>query len=113
MIAAAALAILAAGTPAAPPGGPAAATVDVAEASIAELQAEMAAGRLTARGAAEAYLARIAALDPRLRSVVEVNPDALALADALDAERRERGPRGPLHGIPVLLKDNVATADRM
>jgi amidase len=113
MVAAVALAILAAGTPGAPPGGPAAPAIDVAEASIAELQAEMAAGRLTARGVAEAYLARIAALDPRLRSVVEVNPDALALADALDAERRERGPRGPLHGIPVLLKDNVATADRM
>src|SRR5574342_321078 len=87
--------------------------LEVEEATVAGLQAGMAAGRFTARRLAEAYLARIAAVDPKLRSVLEVNPDALAIADALDAERREKGPRGPLHGIPVLLKDNVATADRM
>jgi amidase len=80
---------------------------------VAELQAGMAAGRFTARQLAEVYLARIAAVDPQLRSVLEVNPDALAIADALDAERREKGARGALHGIPVLLKDNIATADRM
>src|SRR5205823_616265 len=62
------------------------------------------------------YLARIDAIDrrgPGLRSVLEVNPDALALADALDNERKGKGPRGPLHGIPVLIKDNIDTADRM
>ncbi len=104
------------GTPAARPAGTLAAgapAIQVEEATIAELQAGMAAGRFTARQLAETYLARIAAIDPKLHSVLEVNPDALAIADSLDAERRERGPRGPLHGIPVLLKDNVATADRM
>ncbi|HEY6104483.1 MAG TPA: amidase family protein, partial [Anaeromyxobacteraceae bacterium] len=116
---------LAAGPPAEPPAtaspraegapsaGPQAAALQVEEATLAELQAGMAAGRFTARQLAEAYLARIAAVDPQLRSVLEVNPDALAIAGALDAERREKGPRGPLHGIPVLVKDNVATADRM
>ena len=76
----------------------------------------MAAGELTARRLTEACLARIAALDrqgPELRSVIETNPEALAIADALDAERKAKGPRGPLHGIPVLVKDNVDTADRM
>lgn len=95
-------------TPGAAPAG-----LVVEEATLAGLQAGMASGRFTARQLAEAYLARISALDPRLRSVLEVNPDALATADALDAERREKGARGPLHGIPVLLKDNIATADRM
>jgi len=83
------------------------------EATVAELQAEMRAGRLTSRALTEAYLARIREVDPQLRSVLEVNPDALAIADALDAERKAKGPRGPLHGIPVLVKDNIATADRM
>lgn len=76
----------------------------------------MAAGELTAHSLAELYLSRIAELDqdgPMLNAVIEVNPDALAIADALDAERRARGPRGPLHGIPVLIKDNIDTADRM
>jgi amidase len=70
-------------------------------------------GEFTARALAEAYLERIAAVDPLLGAVLEVNPDALAIAEALDAERKATGARGPLHGIPVLLKDNVATADRM
>ena len=86
------------------------------EATVADLQQRMSAGELTARRLAEAYLGRIAALDrqgPELRSVIETNPEALAIADALDAERRAKGPRGPLHGIPVLVKDNVDTADRM
>src|SRR5262249_13191501 len=64
----------------------------------------------------EQYIARIEAIDrngPALRSVLEVNPDALAIADRLDAERRGGRTRGPLHGIPILLKDNIATADRM
>jgi len=89
---------------------------DLDEVTVAQLQEGMRAGRWTARGLAEQYLARIAAADqqgPNLRAVLETNPDALALADAMDAERRSKGPRGPLHGIPVLIKDNVATADRM
>ena len=76
----------------------------------------MTAGRYTARQIAELYLKRIEEIDrqgPALRSVIEVNPDALAIADALDAERRAKGARGPLHGIPVLIKDNIDTADRM
>jgi amidase len=99
------------------PAGPRAPASDfpLAEASLDDLQKKMAAGELTARGITEAYLARIEALDrqgPTLRSVIEANPDALARADALDGERKARGARGPLHGIPVLLKDNVDTADR-
>jgi amidase len=86
------------------------------EATSAQLQEWMAAGRYTARQIAELYLRRIDEIDrqgPVLRSVIEVNPDALTIADALDAERRTRGSRGPLHGIPVLIKDNIDTADRM
>jgi amidase len=76
----------------------------------------MQSGRETARSLVEKYLARIEAIDrqgPVLRSVIETNPDALMIADALDAERQARGPRGPLHGVAVLIKDNIATADRM
>jgi amidase len=89
---------------------------ELEEVTVADLQKRMAAGELTARRLTEAYLGRIAALDrqgPELRSVIETNPEALAIADALDAERRAKGPRGPLHGVPVLVKDNVDTADRM
>jgi amidase len=85
------------------------------ELTIAEIQGAMAKGELTARSLVEYYLARIEALDrqgPMLRSVIEVNPDALAIASALDEERKARGARGPLHGVPVLLKDNIDTADR-
>src|SRR5499433_2891872 len=84
--------------------------------TIAELQEGMKSGGLTARSIAEKYISRIAAIDkqgPRLNSVIELNPAALTIADALDAERKTKGPRGPLHGIPVLIKDNIATADRM
>src|SRR5262245_44222686 len=86
------------------------------EKTIADLQEAMKSGVLTARSIAEKYLSRITAIDkqgPRLNSVIELNPDAAAIADALDAERKTKGPRGPLHGIPVLLKDNIDTADRM
>ena len=86
------------------------------EATTAQLQEWMASGRYTARQVAELYLQRIEAIDrtgPALRSVIEVNPDALTIADALDAERRANRVRGPLHGIPVLIKDNIDTADRM
>jgi amidase len=86
------------------------------EATAAALQDGMASGRYTARQIAEMYLRRIEEIDrngPALRSVIEINPDALAIADALDAERKAKGPRGPLHGIPVLIKDNIGTADKM
>lgn len=86
------------------------------EFTLIELQAWIAAGELTAVGLAENYLQRIAALDrsgPALNSVIEINPDALAIAASLDAERQAQGPRGPLHGIPILLKDNIDTADKL
>jgi len=105
---------------AAPSGAaaPAAAGADFewAEAGVADLARAMAEGRTSALGLVRAYGARIAALDaagPQLRSVLELNPDAEAIATQLDAERRAGRLRGPLHGIPVLLKDNIATADRM
>jgi amidase len=90
--------------------------LDLDELSIAELQAQLTSGQLIARQLVERHLARIEAVDrsgPTLRSVLETNPDALGIADELDRERSERGPRGPLHGIPILLKDNIETADRM
>jgi amidase len=86
------------------------------EATAAELQDWMATGRYTSRQIVEAYLRRIDEIDrngPGLHAVIEVNPDALAIADALDAERKTKGARGPLHGIPVLIKDNIDTADKM
>ena len=89
---------------------------DVTEKNVAQLQAAMASGKTSAQQLVRLYLARIAALDksgPQLNSVIELNPDALAIAAALDVERKATGPRGPLHGIPVLLKDNIATADKM
>ena len=86
---------------------------ELEETTIAGLQAAMAAGRHTARSLVEAYLARIDAVDRVLRSVIEINPEALAIAAGLDDERRAGKVRGPLHGIPVLIKDNIATADRM
>ena len=98
------------------PRAQAPASFELEEATIERLQQWMQSGRYTARGLAELYLKRIEQIDrngPTLRSVIEVNPDALATADALDAERRTRGARGPLHGIPILIKDNIDTADRM
>ena len=83
------------------------------EATIEQLQGRMAKGMETARSITEKYLDRIASVDGQLRSVLETNPDALAQADALDAERKAGKVRGPLHGIPVLLKDNVGTKDKM
>ncbi|MGE5141038.1 MAG: amidase [Rudaea sp.] len=86
------------------------------EYSFTQLQDRMRAGELTCRAIAEMYLERIEQIDksgPALNSIIELNPDALATADALDAERRAQGARGPLHGIPLLLKDNIDTADRM
>ena len=86
------------------------------ERSIQELQSNMSRGLYSARILTQMYLARIAALDkrgPTVNAVIEINPDALAIAEALDQERKEKGPRGPLHGIPLLLKDNIDTADQM
>src|ERR1700680_419255 len=89
---------------------------DLDEVTLSDLQAGMAAGRMTARSITLEYLDRIAALDrkgPTLRHVLETNPDALSIADSLDKERKAGRVRGPLHGLPILLKDNIDTADRM
>jgi amidase len=86
------------------------------EISLSDLQSRLSSGVLTASALSELYLERIERLDrqgPALNSVIELNPDALAIADALDAEREASGPRGPLHGIPVLIKDNIDTHDKM
>lgn len=87
---------------------------ELEEVSLKQLQEGMEAGKWTSRSIAEAYLGRIEAVDrkgPNLGSIMETNKEALDIADALDRERKERGPRGPMHGIPVLLKDNIDTAD--
>ena len=73
----------------------------------------MASGAETSRSVTQKYLDRIAQRDGRIRSVLETNPDALAQAGAMDQERKAGRVRGPLHGIPVLLKDNIDTGDRM
>jgi amidase len=86
------------------------------EMTISDLQDGMKSGRFTARSLVEKYSARIDEIDkhgPSINSVLELNPDALSIADALDQERQLKGPRGSLHGIPVLIKDNIDTADRM
>ena len=86
------------------------------ELSISDLQAAMRSGEETSRSIAEAYIDRIQTIDktgPSLNSVIEINPDALELADALDKERETSGTRGPLHGVPILIKDNIDTADKM
>ncbi|MDQ2712902.1 MAG: amidase [Acidobacteriota bacterium] len=86
------------------------------EVGVSELASQMNAGSLTAEQITEFYLERIEQLDqrgPALRAVIEKNPDALAIAGGLDQERKAKGPRGPLHGIPVLLKDNIDTGDKM
>jgi amidase len=86
------------------------------EITIDDLQKAFQSGQYSSRSLSEKYLARIAEIDkagPRVNAVIELNPDALQIADALDQERRSKGPRGPLHGIPVLIKDNIDTSDRM
>ena len=98
------------------PPTPQAVPFAIKEAGIADLQHRMAKGDTSAHAIVQQYLDSIAALDkagPTINAIIELNPDALALADSLDAERKSGKVRGPLHGIPVLLKDNLATADRM
>src|SRR4051794_29928442 len=88
----------------------------LAEATIPQLQQWMREGRYTSRQLTDAYLDRIELIDrhgPALNTIIEVNPDARSIAGSLDRERREKGPRGPLHGIPILIKDNIDTGDRM
>src|SRR5579859_6558543 len=90
--------------------------LDLEEITIDVLQARLASGAVSAREIAAAYLARIEAVDrsgPTLRSIIETNPDALEIAEALDRERAGGTLRGPLHGVPVVLKDNIDTGDRM
>jgi len=92
-----------------------AAPYDIVEKDITTLQSDLAAHRVTSVELVRAYEQRIAALDhagPRLNSVLILNPDAIAQAQALDAERAAKGVRGPLHGIPILIKDNIETAAR-
>jgi amidase len=91
------------------------------ELTIPDLQEGMKSGKFTARSLVEKYLGRIDDVDkphndkrgPAVNAIIELNPDAQSIADGLDQERRTKGPRGPLHGIPVLIKDNIDTADRM
>jgi amidase len=92
------------------------ASFELDEITIAELSEGMQSGKYTSQSVVEKYLERIEAIDkqgPSVNSVIEVNPDAPVIADELDRERAEKGARGPMHGIPVLIKDNIATADRM
>jgi amidase len=89
---------------------------ELEEKTIADLQRDMVSGRRTAQSIARDYLQRIEDMDqngPELRSVLEINPDAIAIAKSLDEERKSRGTRGAMHGIPVLIKDNIDTHDRM
>src|SRR5579864_4350719 len=84
------------------------------ELTVHDLQQGMSSGKFSARSLTQKYLARIEAIDKHtINSVIELNPDALAIAEQLDHERKAKGPRGPLHGIPVLIKDNIGTHDRM
>jgi amidase len=89
------------------------AVIDLEQETIASLGAKMAAGEITARLLTQHCLDRIAALDEKLSAIIELNPDALDIADAMDGERAKGTLRGPLHGMPILIKDNLDTGDRM
>jgi amidase len=98
------------------PAAPEIRSFELDEVTIDDLQAGMKSGKYTSRSVVEKYLQRIEEIDkhgPSINSVIEINPDALQIADALDREGKEKGPRGPLHGIPILIKDNIDTADKM
>lgn len=94
---------------------------ELEEITVPELQDGMKSGKFTARSLVEKYLARIDEVDtpykdkrgPAINAIIELNPDAMSIADALDDERKAKGPRGPLHGILVLIKDNIDTTDKM
>src|SRR5579859_2413845 len=89
---------------------------ELEEITITELQDGMKSGKFTAHSLTQKYLERIDEIDkrgPAINAVIELNPDALSIADGLDRERKAKGSRGPLHGIPVLIKDNIDTGDRM
>jgi len=89
---------------------------ELEEATIADLQDGMKSGKFTARALVEQYSARIDEIDKHghaINAIIERNPDALSIAEGLDQERKVKGPRGPMHGIPVLIKDNIDTADKM
>jgi amidase len=91
-------------------------TFELDEITISELQEGMKSGRFTAQSLVEKYSGRIDEIDkrgPAINAIIELNPEAIAIAGTLDQERKAKGPRGPLHGIPVLIKDNIDTADRM
>lgn len=86
---------------------------ELIEITITELQVQMRSGRLTSRRLVEMYLERIREVDVKTRSVLETDPNALAIADQLDKERKRGKVRSQLHGIPILIKDNIDTADKM
>jgi amidase len=99
-----------------PKSFPAMKQFELDEITVADLQDGMKSGKFTARSLVEKYQARIAELDkegPAINSIIELNPDVLAIADTLDQERKTKGARGPLHGVPMLIKDNIDTADNM
>ncbi|MGI8813306.1 MAG: amidase [Pyrinomonadaceae bacterium] len=86
---------------------------ELEEVSATELAAAMQSGRVTSRSLVEGYLARIKSIDPKLNSIIDLNPDALSIADLMDRERKTGKLRGPLHGVPIVIKDNIDTADKM
>ena len=92
------------------------ANFELNETTIDELQSRMRSGNLSSKSITKMYLKRIAEIDkggPKLNSVIELNPDALAIAIKMDEERKQGKTRGPLHGIPILIKDNINTGDKM
>src|SRR6185369_3663558 len=86
---------------------------DLEETTVVDLQSAMQKGSRSSRQITQSYLARIAEVDKKLNAIIELNPDALAIADQMDSERKAGKVRGPLHGIPIVIKDNIDTADKM